>query len=99
MPDPITPEVAALVTNELQRSNASNAEFDEAIKAQREQFASLYNSLAVPKTPALPPEVQEIVSALQVQPRLIPAVQKFVRDKVAAINAAVASVLGEVPPS
>lgn len=68
------------------------------------QSSMLQGFLSRKQAPPVPTEVQEIVNALQAQPRLIPPVKAFLGKLVAAINKAIdeeiAEALGpEQPPT
>lgn len=100
--------MAGMLASELGKIEESDAAFKAQQQAQQEQMRGVYDdmfkSLAAKmgqgSEPELPDELKEIVTVLQAQPRLVPAVQAFLQEKVAALNKAIDEVLGPVgkPP-
>lgn len=99
--------VAEILAAEMRASQAANEASQADLRARGEQASSVTSELLARMLPgrgqhspvALHPDVQAILAALQGQPRLIPAVKRFLEEKVAAINAAVDQILGPTPPS
>jgi hypothetical protein len=101
----MTPELlGGLLSKEMDSLASATNNFAEEhknlqAKIQEQVFGSLAEHQNRKNQPKLPPEIQEIVNLLLAQPRLTPAVQVFLREKVAAINASLDQILGVLPPS
>lgn len=86
---------------------ADQAKADKAQRAQMEQLSQqtaaargqlLEGFLNPEPEQTYPPEVQAIANALTAQPRLVPAVDKFLKRAVARINSAVDEALDDLLP-
>jgi hypothetical protein len=97
MSDGNTEALGALMAGEIEKINAEGAAFAAQAGEQRQKMSEVYDAmfskLSQPKTPPLPPEIQEIVNVLRTQPRLIPYVQKVLQAKVAELNSAIDAIL------
>jgi hypothetical protein len=109
-PDPSNPfgglpgMLGEVLSNELNSLNAATDKFTtehQALqsKVQEQVFQSLADHQNRNKVPPLPENIQEIVNVLRIQPRLIPAVQGFLKEKIAAINTSLDQILGPLPPT
>jgi len=87
---------------EMAGMQASSQQFEAEMKENRDRtkdmYSNVFSSLAKKKEPPLRPDVANIAKLLQQQPLLIPVVQKLLDEKLAAISAAVADILGTPEP-
>lgn len=110
---PQVQQLAAMLLNEMKNATTPDPKVEEHTQ-QGAQTNDLINQImqsmvgqvaggSVPQPPPMDPALQEIVSALSQQPRLIPAVQRFTARLVKHISAAVDKAMGEaesgnIPP-
>lgn len=69
------------------------------IARQRDAVMGKLPTSTPPAPPPLPENVQNIVNALLAQPRVIPAVERFLATTFTALNTAIDNVLGTNPPA
>ena len=90
------------MAGEMAAMSANSAQFEAEMKENRDRtkdmYSNVFSSLAKKKEPPLRPDVATIAKLLQQQPLLIPVVQKLLDEKLAAISAAVADILGTPEP-
>ena len=93
--------LAGMIGEQLQEQGKADADFRAQQAAVRNRSAGLYDDILSKMVrkpePQYAPEILDIANALRAQPRLIPAVQKFLTDLVARVNAAVDAALMEPP--
>lgn len=89
--------LGSLMAAEMEKINAEGAAFNQQVQEQQSKMGSVYEAmfskLTQPKQQPLAPEVQQIVSILQAQPRLVPFVLGTLQKKVAELNAAIDGIL------
>lgn len=93
-------EAAANLQEQGKAAEAAFAANQEKLAAERAAVSDAFLRRMVEGSKPqveLPTDVQQIVNALLAQPRLVPAVQAFLTEKVGEINAALEQILGPVP--
>lgn len=79
---------------------AQQEEQSEKIRQQTEAFMEAYrNKTSGPKSPAISPELQQIVQWCQQNPIAVPAVLRYCEQLHAKLSAAIAAALGDGEPT
>lgn len=92
----VTPEAMAdLFHQEMEAQKESDANFRESqAEFNRRMQEALAAKVRGPQTPQLSPEIQQIVQLMQMNPIIVPHVQKYVTELLKRIQSAIQKELG-----